>query len=82
METQEQHQPTTPLVANRLFEARTVIISGQIDQDLAGEVIAKLTALASSSDEPITVFINSQGGHAESGDTIHDVIRFISPLVE
>jgi ATP-dependent Clp protease, protease subunit len=27
------------------------------------------------------VFINSQGGHVESGDTIHDIVRFIrSPV--
>jgi ATP-dependent Clp protease protease subunit len=37
--------------------------------------------MAASGDEPITIFINSQGGHVESGDTIHDVIRFIKPRV-
>jgi ATP-dependent Clp protease protease subunit len=33
------------------------------------------------SDEPITLFINSQGGHVEAGDTIHDMIKFIRPEV-
>ncbi len=80
METQQQ-QPIAPILADRLFEARTVIISGGIDQDLAGRVIAKLTALAADSDRPITVFINSQGGHVDSGHAIRDVIRFIGPRV-
>lgn len=80
METQ-QDPPLTTRMADRLFEARTVIISGAINQDLAGRVMAQLTALAADSDAPITVFINSQGGHVESGDTIHDVVRFIRPRV-
>ena len=42
---------------------------------------ARLLALAADSDEPITVYINSQGGHVESGDTIHDMIKFVAPPV-
>ena len=80
MET-PQEQPISSMIANRLFKVRTVIISGEINQDLAGRVVAQLTALAAESDRPITIFINSQGGHVESGDTIHDVIRFIKPRV-
>jgi len=30
-----------------------------------------------ASAEPIDVYINSPGGHVESGDTIHDMIRFV-----
>ena len=69
------------LVADRLFKARTVIISGEINQKLAASVTAQLLALAADSNDPITVFINSQGGHVEAGDTIHDLIRFIRPRV-
>ena len=71
----------TTQVEDRLFDTRTIIISGEINQKLAGKVVAQLVALASDSDEPITVFLNSQGGHVESGDTIHDAIRFIQPQV-
>ena len=42
----------------------------------------QLLYLSAVSDDPITMFINSQGGHVESGDTIHDVIRFIKPKVK
>jgi ATP-dependent Clp protease protease subunit len=30
---------------------------------------------------PITIYINSQGGHVEAGDTIHDMIRFVTSPV-
>jgi ATP-dependent Clp protease protease subunit len=68
--------PVDP-VADRLYRARTIIISGEITQKLAAGVSAKLLALAAESDAPITVFINSQGGHVEAGDTIHDLVSFV-----
>ncbi|OLC69376.1 MAG: ATP-dependent Clp protease proteolytic subunit [Gemmatimonadetes bacterium 13_1_40CM_4_69_8] len=73
--------PVQSLVAERLFRARTVIISGEINQRLAANVTAQLLALASESSDDITVFINSQGGHVESGDTVHDLVRFLSARV-
>ncbi|HUE95724.1 MAG TPA: ATP-dependent Clp protease proteolytic subunit [Longimicrobiaceae bacterium] len=77
--------PTTPLtdpIRERLFKSRTLVISGEVNQKLAASVMAQLLALASESEEPITIFINSQGGHVESGDTIHDMIRFVKPRVK
>ena len=77
----ESPRPTasrwTDSIRNRLFRARTLIISGEVNQKLASEVIGQLLAMDAEGDEPITIFINSQGGHVESGDTIHDMIRFI-----
>jgi ATP-dependent Clp protease protease subunit len=69
------------LVAEKLFRARTVIISGEINQRVAANVMAQMLALAADSSDDITVFINSQGGHVEAGDTIHDLVRFLSPRV-
>ncbi len=69
-------------LAHRLFKARTVIIAGEINQELAEHVTAQLLALATeSAKEPITIYINSQGGHIEAGDTIHDLVRFVAPPV-
>ncbi len=69
-------------LAHRLFKARTVIIAGEINQELAERVTAQLLALAiESAREPITIYINSQGGHIEAGDTIHDLVRFVAPPV-
>jgi ATP-dependent Clp protease protease subunit len=33
--------------------------------------------LSEASDAPITMLISSPGGHVESGDAIHDMIRFV-----
>ena len=81
------HEPETPPTAvtdpigERLLRARTIIISGEITQKLASTVSGQLLALAAESESDITIFINSQGGHVEAGDTIHDLIRFIRPRV-
>jgi ATP-dependent Clp protease protease subunit len=83
-QAKEEEMPTTRLsdpIRERLFQSRTVIISGEVSQKLASSVMAQLLALSAESDDPITVFINSQGGHVESGDTIHDMIRFVKPRV-
>src|SRR5690606_31082438 len=71
----------TDTLRDRLFRARTLIIAGEINQRTAADVMAQLVAMSTESDDPITVFINSQGGHVESGDTIHDLIRFLRPRV-
>lgn len=79
-------QPDMPMtsgpVQNALFKSRTVLVFGEIDMRLAERVTAQLTALAAESDDPIRVIINSPGGHVESGDTIHDMIRFCGPVVK
>ena len=73
-------QPDMPMtsgpVQNALFKGRTVLVFGEIDMRLAERVTAQITAFAAESDKPIRVIINSPGGHVESGDTIHDMIRF------
>jgi ATP-dependent Clp protease, protease subunit len=68
-------------VAERLLEARTVLIHGEITSRLAQTVTAQLLALAAASDDPITVFIHSEGGHVEAGDSIHDLVQFVKPRV-
>lgn len=80
----KEDMPTTPLsdpIRERLFKNRNIIISGEVNQRLASSVMAQLLAMSAASDDPITIFINSQGGHVESGDTIHDMIRFVKPRV-
>ena len=72
---------TTDPVTERLLRARTIVISGEINQKLAAYVTGQLLAMSAESDDDITVYINSQGGHVEAGDTIHDMLRFVTPRV-
>ena len=54
---------------------------GTITDTLAADVARRLIALDAESAEPIDVLVSSPGGHLESGDTIHDLVRFISAPV-
>ena len=63
---------------SRLLKQRKVLIFGAINDKVARDVTGRLLSLASEGDGPIDVFINSPGGHVESGDTIHDMIRFVA----
>jgi ATP-dependent Clp protease protease subunit len=68
-------------IAERLLESRILLLAGEIDSKVAQQVMAQLLALAAESDDDITLYLHSQGGHVESGDTIHDMIRFVKPRV-
>ncbi len=70
------------LMEKQLLETRTILLFGEISQKSAREFCEKLIMLSSVNDEPIKVIINSQGGHVEAGDTIHDMIRFVKPKVK
>lgn len=59
------------------FKSRFVLIFGEITDALAQATCKRLLALSEDSDAPITVLISSPGGHVESGDAIHDMIRFV-----
>jgi ATP-dependent Clp protease, protease subunit len=65
-------------MAERLaFRSRFVLLFGEIDHATARTACERLIALAQESDAPITMLISSPGGHVESGDAIHDLIRFV-----
>jgi ATP-dependent Clp protease, protease subunit len=70
------------IVEEKLFKSRHVLITGTITDMSARAATERLFALAAASDEPIKVFVNSPGGHVESGDMVHDVIKFIKPVVK
>ena len=59
------------------FKSRFVLLFGEIDHAMARTACERLIALAEDSDAPITMLISSPGGHVESGDAIHDLIRFV-----
>jgi len=65
-------------IAEKLaFKSRFVLVFGEIDHELARVTCERLIALAEESDAPIRVLVSSPGGHVESGDAIHDMIRFV-----
>jgi ATP-dependent Clp protease protease subunit len=79
-EKNEEQKPSN-MMLEKLFNSRSIIISGEINQALAEKITTQLLILQEMGDEPIKLFINSQGGHVEAGDTIHDMIKFVKPRV-
>ena len=43
--------------------------------------VERMRALSEKSDDPINLIISSPGGHVESGDMLHDMVKFIKPKV-
>ena len=78
---EEKEKETSNIITEKLLKSRTIFISGEINQALAEKVSTQLLILEAMSDEPIKIFINSQGGHVEAGETIHDMIKFVKPEV-
>jgi ATP-dependent Clp protease protease subunit len=61
----------------KAFKSRTVFLFGAITDSTAADTARRLVALAADSSAPIHVLVSSPGGHLESGDAIHDIVRFI-----
>lgn len=68
-------------LAQRLFEARTVVLNGDLTPSTAAQLSAQLLGMASASSDPITVSLNVPGGDLEAGLSLHDVVRFLAPRV-
>ena len=78
----KKKQDTSTLMLEKLLQSRSIVISGEITQDLAEKVTKQLLILQEMGRwTNKIIFINSQGGHVEAGDTIHDMIKFIKAPV-
>lgn len=65
----------------RLLETRTIILSGQVNKDLAERVVRQLILLEAKSHDPIKIMIDSPGGDVDAGYAIFDMARFVSAPV-
>lgn len=75
--TQAVQQQMGRLEEQLSFKSRFVLLFGEVTDALALATCRRLLALSEDSEAPIRILISSPGGHVESGDAIHDVIRFI-----
>jgi ATP-dependent Clp protease protease subunit len=65
----------------KAFASRTVLVFGAINDQTAADTVRRLIALDGASHAPIDMLVSSPGGHLESGDTMHDVVKFITAPV-
>lgn len=79
---EEKGSGRSGLIDEKLFKSRSLTLFGEINDKIARSVTERLLALASESDDPISIYISSPGGHVESGDVVYDMIKFIKPSVK
>ena len=83
----EENETSAPVpdrdnfLEEKAFKSRTVLLFGTINDKSARDTVRQLIALSGESKAPINFLVCSPGGHVESGDVIHDVIRFIDAPV-
>lgn len=79
---EEEKGPKGPdALAERLLETRTILLSGQVNKELAERVIRQLLLLEAKSSDPIKIMIDSPGGDVDAGYAIFDMARFVKPEV-
>ena len=78
----EEKRDTPSSMDDKLLKNRTILIYGEINMVVAMEITKRLLILDAESHDEIRIFINSPGGHVESGDTIFDMIRFVQSPVK
>jgi ATP-dependent Clp protease protease subunit len=74
-------EPRNSFLEEKAFRSRTVLMFGAVTDSSASELVRRLIALDADSAAPIDMLVSSPGGHLESGDAIHDILRFISAPV-
>ncbi len=67
--------------SEKMMETRTIILSGEVDKDLAEKVVTQLLLLEAAGNDPIKVFIDTPGGDVDAGFAIFDMMRFVKPDV-
>lgn len=80
-ESKKEESPSG-LMEKALFDSRTILLTGEINDKAARAVSAQLLAYSAVSDKPILLVLSSPGGHVESGDMIHDMIKFVRAPVK
>ena len=79
----EDEKPGRPSDAllEKLLDTRTILLSGQVNKELAERVVRQLLLLEAKGDEPIKIMIDSPGGDVDAGYAIFDMARFVKPQV-
>ncbi|GAB6090714.1 ATP-dependent Clp protease proteolytic subunit [Spirochaeta dissipatitropha] len=67
------------ILMTKMMETRSILLSGEVNKELAERVVRQLLLMESASDDPIKVFIDSPGGDVDAGYAIFDMLRFVKP---
>lgn len=65
----------------KFLKTRQIILTGEINKDLADTIVRQLLILDSEANKPIYMYIDSPGGDVDAGFAIFDMIRFVKSPV-
>ena len=69
-------------LTEKFLKTRQILLSGEINKDLAEKIVRQLLILEADSDKPLYIYIDSPGGDVDAGFAIFDMIRFVKvPVV-
>lgn len=68
-------------IYSRLLRDRIIILSGEIDDNMANSIVAQLLYLDGINHDDISIYINSPGGSITAGMAIYDTMNFIGSRV-
>ena len=78
-EKSKKTQDVPESFAEKFLKTRQIILSGEVNKELAEKIVKQLFIMeADSSEKPVYIYIDSPGGYVDSGFAIFDAIRFIS----
>ena len=79
-ETKKTEAPDA--LAEKFLKTRQILLSGEINKELAEKFNKQLLLLEADSNKPVYVYIDSPGGDVTAGFAIYDMIRFVKcPVV-
>lgn len=68
-------------IYSRLLKDRIIMLSGEIDDNMANTIVCELLYLDSINHDDIQLYINSPGGSITSGMAIYDTMNYIKSNV-
>ena len=64
-------------IYSRLLKDRIILLSGEINEEVASSIVGQLLYLDSINNDDISLYINSPGGVITAGMAIYDTMNFI-----
>lgn len=69
-------------IFSRLLDSRIIMLTGEVNDQVAEIIIAQLLYLDSTEEKPISLYINSPGGSISAGLAIYDTMKAIKSPVD
>lgn len=80
-EEKKKAAPKPDALAEKFLKTRQILLSGEINKELAQAVNKQLLLLEADGTKPIYIYIDSPGGDVSAGFAIFDMIRFVNAPV-